>query len=188
MADQKITFKTINDELRGTICSFLDSSSIWAFCRCFCRTKRDNKEQLGQCLSALHSGMVGPSSTMESLHRPIHLLDPETSADGYARWILGQSVPLRSIILYFPEGTDEAVSERIVDRILTNLVSGSYGDLHTFVLKFGVTDIDPTSTLAGTIRKTKGMWGSLYSMISLLLHHLYVSLTNTQLISPHTAI
>ena len=155
-----MTFQNINDELRGTICSFLDSSAIWAFYKGCCRNTRD-KGQLGQCLSALHTGIVEPSSTMESLHRPIHLLDPESSInDGFATWILGQSVPLQSIVLYFPEGTNGAVSERIVDRIIANLLSGSYGDLHTFVLKFGISDIDPNSTVARTIRNLKGDWES----------------------------
>ena len=156
MSNRKTTFQNINEELRGTICSFLDSSALWAFYRGCCR-KNSDKEQLGQCLSSLHSGIVGASSTMESLHYPIHLLDPITRKDGFATWILGQWIPLQSIVLFFPEGTNEAVSERIVDRIIANLISGSYGDLHTFIIKFGNSDVDPNSTLAETIRKTKGI-------------------------------
>ena len=177
MADRKITFQSINDELRGTICSFLDTSALWSFYTGCCRNNRD-KEQLGQCLSTLHSGIVGASSTMESLRYPIHLLDPSSSNDGFARWILGRSVPLQSIVLFFPEGIHEAVCERIIDRIILNLASGRYVDLRTFVIKFGAVDVESDSKLAGTIRRIKGIWDVIVVLcsmsISLLMLHTYV--------------
>jgi hypothetical protein len=178
---RRTTFKHVGEELRGAICTYLDVVGLHAFYTVFCRTDRD-KEQLGQCVSSVHTGVVVADSTADTLREAVYLLDPTGRSDGFAPWLLHRTVPLRTLALFFPEGTNEAAIDRILRRLWANLVAGCYEDLATLavrcvhtthpdgsahsvvhppsLVRFGATDVDPNSAYAAMIERTHAAVGT----------------------------
>ena len=95
------------------------------------------RDALGSCLRSIHSGFISCDSTFNANENPIYNLDDYKTLNGFPLWVIAAPQSVRSIKLFFQEGTNDDTLCRVLFSISERFSSGYCSDLERFVIAIG---------------------------------------------------